>query len=236
MTSVTSNHRCGSITICYDEEEVGEQTLLGMLSGPSLGELLEAGAEAPEVAEAAAPASGGIDTKGLKMATAGVSAGMVLPAISSLAVIPVGILLVFLSMPTYKRAAESLLVKRRFTLDHVYSISISIGILGGHLGITSVAVWFIYFGDYMDQLVRTGPGAKLLGIPLTPGGGNPETKRGRIVRLCTGAAITAVGTVMVPLPGPGIVIMTVGLGILASEFPWADRLYKKMKGTAAEAG
>ncbi len=39
-----------------------------------------------------------------------------------------------------------------------------------------------------------------------------------------GAAITVAGLFLVPLPGPGWLIVFVGLAILASEFPWAQRL------------
>jgi uncharacterized protein (TIGR02611 family) len=39
-----------------------------------------------------------------------------------------------------------------------------------------------------------------------------------------GAAVTVVGLFLVPLPGPGWLIVFVGLAILASEFTWAQRL------------
>lgn len=39
-----------------------------------------------------------------------------------------------------------------------------------------------------------------------------------------GVAITVLGLFLVPLPGPGWLIVFVGLAILASEFPWAQRL------------
>lgn len=39
-----------------------------------------------------------------------------------------------------------------------------------------------------------------------------------------GVAIIAAGIVLLPLPGPGWVIIFLGLGVLASEFTWAQRL------------
>ena len=39
-----------------------------------------------------------------------------------------------------------------------------------------------------------------------------------------GAAVVVLGLMLVPLPGPGWLIVFVGLGILASEFAWAERL------------
>ncbi len=46
----------------------------------------------------------------------------------------------------------------------------------------------------------------------------------RIVVGVVGAVITAVGLVLVPLPGPGWLVVILGLAVLASEFVWADRL------------
>lgn len=39
-----------------------------------------------------------------------------------------------------------------------------------------------------------------------------------------GGAIVIVGLALVPLPGPGWLIVFLGLGILATEFAWAERL------------
>ncbi|CAA9280312.1 MAG: FIG00998039: hypothetical protein [uncultured Corynebacteriales bacterium] len=39
-----------------------------------------------------------------------------------------------------------------------------------------------------------------------------------------GSLIMILGLVLVPLPGPGWLIVFLGLGILATEFAWAERL------------
>lgn len=41
-----------------------------------------------------------------------------------------------------------------------------------------------------------------------------------------GAGVIALGILLLPLPGPGWVIIFVGLGLLASEFAWAKRLLR----------
>lgn len=41
-----------------------------------------------------------------------------------------------------------------------------------------------------------------------------------------GAAIVLTGVVLLPLPGPGWVIIFLGLGVLATEFEWARRLLR----------
>lgn len=46
----------------------------------------------------------------------------------------------------------------------------------------------------------------------------------RIVVTVLGSAIALVGLVMVPLPGPGWLVVFVGLAVLGSEYRWARRL------------
>lgn len=44
-----------------------------------------------------------------------------------------------------------------------------------------------------------------------------------------GGTVVLLGVVMIVLPGPAIVVIPLGLGILASEFVWARRAVKKGK-------
>ena len=46
----------------------------------------------------------------------------------------------------------------------------------------------------------------------------------RIAVTVVGVAVLAIGIVLLPLPGPGWLILFAGLGILASEYAWARRL------------
>jgi uncharacterized protein (TIGR02611 family) len=46
----------------------------------------------------------------------------------------------------------------------------------------------------------------------------------RIVVGVVGAAVVGLGVVLIPLPGPGWLIVFAGLAILATEFVWAERL------------
>ena len=47
---------------------------------------------------------------------------------------------------------------------------------------------------------------------------------GGIVLLLVGVLLSLPG-----IPGPGIVVVVLGLGLLSSEFTWADRLYTRLK-------
>jgi uncharacterized protein (TIGR02611 family) len=59
-----------------------------------------------------------------------------------------------------------------------------------------------------------------------------EAKRNILVRLViivVGLAVTLAGLAMIVFPGPGILVTLVGLGILAREFTWADRLLRTVR-------
>lgn len=48
-----------------------------------------------------------------------------------------------------------------------------------------------------------------------------------------GGLVTILGTVLLFAPGPGLLVLLAGLGILASEFAWASRAIHKTKSIAA---
>jgi uncharacterized protein (TIGR02611 family) len=55
-------------------------------------------------------------------------------------------------------------------------------------------------------------------------------ERSRVVRAVValiGFVIVLVGLAMIPLPGPGLLVVAVGLAVLALEFAWAERLLEK---------
>lgn len=51
----------------------------------------------------------------------------------------------------------------------------------------------------------------------------------RVAIIVVGVVVLLAGLAMMVLPGPGIVAILVGLGILAQEFTWADRLLKTVR-------
>jgi uncharacterized protein (TIGR02611 family) len=57
----------------------------------------------------------------------------------------------------------------------------------------------------------------------------------RIVIGLTGGAITVAGAVALIGPGPGILVLLAGLGILATEFAWAGRVMHYTKDVANRA-
>ena len=56
----------------------------------------------------------------------------------------------------------------------------------------------------------------------------------RLVVAVVGFTVLLIGVVMFFTPGPAIVVIPIGLGILATEFLWARRLLKKFKEKATQ--
>ncbi len=56
----------------------------------------------------------------------------------------------------------------------------------------------------------------------------------RIVVAVIGGTIVLAGVAMVVLPGPAIVVIPLGLGVLAVEFAWARHWLRKLRSTATD--
>ncbi len=54
-----------------------------------------------------------------------------------------------------------------------------------------------------------------------------QTKR--FLKILFGFTMLALGAVMIITPGPGWLVIVLGLGILAAEFVWARRLLDRLK-------
>lgn len=55
-------------------------------------------------------------------------------------------------------------------------------------------------------------------------------ERSRVVRaavVLAGFVVVLVGLAMIPLPGPGLLVIAAGLAVLALEFVWAERLLER---------
>lgn len=50
-----------------------------------------------------------------------------------------------------------------------------------------------------------------------------------------GGSVTILGAIFLFAPGPGVLVLLAGLGILATEFAWASRAMLKTKNMAASA-
>jgi uncharacterized protein (TIGR02611 family) len=58
----------------------------------------------------------------------------------------------------------------------------------------------------------------------------------RLVVLVAGVTVVLLGIVMLVLPGPGLLTITIGLAVLASEFVWARSLLKRLKREGRKIG
>jgi uncharacterized protein (TIGR02611 family) len=57
----------------------------------------------------------------------------------------------------------------------------------------------------------------------------------RLMVFILGVAVLAAGAAMLVLPGPGVIVIILGLVILATEFAWAERVLDRTTATAAGA-
>jgi hypothetical protein len=55
----------------------------------------------------------------------------------------------------------------------------------------------------------------------------------RIVVAVIGGTIVALGIAMIVLPGPAVIVVPIGLGVLGLEFAWARHWLRKLRTTAA---
>lgn len=56
----------------------------------------------------------------------------------------------------------------------------------------------------------------------------------RIVVGVIGGTIVALGVAMIVLPGPAIVVVPLGLGVLGLEFAWARHWLRRLRATATD--
>lgn len=54
----------------------------------------------------------------------------------------------------------------------------------------------------------------------------------RIARIAGGSTLVVAGTVMLVLPGPGLLTIAAGIAVLAKDLPWAHSLKEKVKALA----
>jgi uncharacterized protein (TIGR02611 family) len=57
----------------------------------------------------------------------------------------------------------------------------------------------------------------------------------RMLVLLVGCSVLGAGVAMLALPGPGLLVIIVGLAILATEFAWAERMLDRAAGSAHAA-
>jgi uncharacterized protein (TIGR02611 family) len=57
----------------------------------------------------------------------------------------------------------------------------------------------------------------------------------RAAVVLAGFVVILVGLALIPLPGPGVLVIAVGLAVLALEFAWAERLLEKTVNRMGEA-
>ena len=63
-------------------------------------------------------------------------------------------------------------------------------------------------------------------------GGNGRSRVMRAVKVVVGFTLLVLGVLMLVLPGPGWVVIAMGLAVLAGEYVWARRMLDRVKAGA----
>jgi hypothetical protein len=58
----------------------------------------------------------------------------------------------------------------------------------------------------------------------------------RLAISVAGAAVVLAGVAMLVLPGPGVLTLALGFGLLGKEYTWAARTYERIQARIATAG
>ena len=101
-----------------------------------------------------------------------------------------------------------------------------------------VIVSVLAAGALVSTLVQPGGAERLLSPLANEAGalaafGLRQAKR--VIVLVVGSTVVLAGAVMLVTPGPGVVVVFLGFGILAVEFRWARRLLRRTKEAAGAA-
>ena len=57
----------------------------------------------------------------------------------------------------------------------------------------------------------------------------------RVLFTCVGGVLVLLGLTLMPLPGPGLLVVLVGVIVLTKEYHWASRLYTPVRDRAMDA-
>ena len=120
-------------------------------------------------------------------------------------------------------------IKMLLAHHHPIPNPVSLGVIGGMLG---VGVFASVIAGHKDTSALMSPIVDELEELATL----TYRQARRIVILLVGSTVLLIGVVMIALPGPGFLVMVLGLSVLAFEFAWARRWLKNLRDAADDVG
>jgi len=220
IQKVTSSHLCGSITIHYNPETISQKTILNIIANTRVDELTVIQPRAISTQKEF------FSTARSRLGWSTITVALTILFIDTL--FPSRILLymiiILVSIPIYQKAYETIVKEKRIDLDALNAFAMTIGLMADDLVVTSIMAMLIYLGDYANELIASGSNKTLCMLM----GDEPEEERqnrkNRKLRTLTGLTTLTAGIILLPLPGPGIVVIPIGLAMLAKEYVWAGKL------------
>jgi len=120
-----------------------------------------------------------------------------------------------------------MLIEHHYPIPTVTSFVIIVGILAVGIITSLVSAW--RHGTSLKAVVDEETATHEAGEGLESLAQYAWKQARRMTVLLIGASVIMVGMAMLVLPGPGTVVIPVGLAILATEFLWARKVLKRLK-------
>ncbi|MEO5357239.1 MAG: heavy metal translocating P-type ATPase [Nitrospirae bacterium YQR-1] len=151
VTDVSVNHYCGSFTVLYDKDAVKPEIIVSSVSVLTLSDLVKLKTE---------PALVKTEDKDISLAffkwsSAAMGLSIVLGGIPPLALAIVYPVLLYISVPVYKRAYKCIKNEHRLNVDFLDASALTVGMLTGDVINASAMVWLIHLGDYIRDLTAS---------------------------------------------------------------------------------
>ena len=231
ILKVNTSHLCGSVTICYDTELLIQEDILKIINNTRMEDLYPM---EPQIQNGAKAVCSKTKAR-LKWSAIAVT----LTILFSDTLFPLRILLyiliILISIPIYQQAIDTLFKEKRVDLDALNAFAMTIGLMADDLVVTAIMALLIYLGDYINALIASGKSKTLCMLMGKDDDVDIPDNNHRLIRTLTGVSTLIAGIILLPLPGPGVVVIPIGLGMLAKEYAWAGKLdlwFKEKTNTA----
>ena len=151
IISTSSLPRCGSVTVLYDTDTTTKAEVLQALDELTVGTLIAVTRELP----ARVVEDHEISKSFLRLTTVSVVASFAFAGVPFVALATVYPILIFVTLPVYRRAYRCLKDERRLNVDFLDAAALTAAMLTGDVINASAMAWLIHLGDHIRDLTAS---------------------------------------------------------------------------------
>jgi len=151
VMDVSVNISCGSFTVLYDKDSMRPDAIVMVVTDLSLRELINYKGTLMEKPKDDHQVSRGY----LRLATGAVALSIVFAGVPSIALALVYPVLIYITIPIYKRTYRCITRERRLNVDFLDSSALTVGMLTGDVINASLMAWLIHLGDHIRDLTAS---------------------------------------------------------------------------------